>query len=162
MGCGGSRADTIEPRYLESWTRETESTWLTNTDTEAPVVAGAEPRASDNGPDTSEGSTQTHTRVTLCSTGKEKMSTIKRTSTVGTNTHRGKQQLTHVPGATLQKGHIFLTYEKPANSERDSLHGLCLECQMLLPACPSLWGLNLSKTPILLVKVHSPCFGREL
>ncbi|XP_069776345.1 brain and acute leukemia cytoplasmic protein-like isoform X2 [Narcine bancroftii] len=112
MGCGGSRADTIEPRYLESWTRETESTWLTNTDTEAPVVAGAEPRASDNGPDTSEGSTQTHTRVTLCSTGKEKMSTIKRTSTVGTNTHRGKQQLTHVPGATLQKGHIFLTYEK--------------------------------------------------
>ncbi|XP_048451538.1 brain and acute leukemia cytoplasmic protein isoform X1 [Rhincodon typus] len=36
MGCGGSRADTIEPRYYESWTRETESTWLTNTDTEAP------------------------------------------------------------------------------------------------------------------------------
>ncbi|XP_062395524.1 BAALC binder of MAP3K1 and KLF4 a [Sardina pilchardus] len=34
MGCGGSRADTIEPRYYESWTRETESTWLTNTDTE--------------------------------------------------------------------------------------------------------------------------------
>ncbi|XP_010898265.1 brain and acute leukemia cytoplasmic protein [Esox lucius] len=36
MGCGGSRSDTIiEPRYHESWTRETESTWLTNTDTEA-------------------------------------------------------------------------------------------------------------------------------
>ncbi|KAG2464971.1 BAALC protein, partial [Polypterus senegalus] len=34
MGCGGSRADAIEPRYYESWTRETESTWLTNTDTE--------------------------------------------------------------------------------------------------------------------------------
>ncbi|XP_020639046.3 brain and acute leukemia cytoplasmic protein [Pogona vitticeps] len=32
MGCGGSRADAIEPRYYESWTRETESTWLTNTD----------------------------------------------------------------------------------------------------------------------------------
>uniref|UniRef100_A0A4W4FYR3 BAALC binder of MAP3K1 and KLF4 b n=1 Tax=Electrophorus electricus TaxID=8005 RepID=A0A4W4FYR3_ELEEL len=29
MGCGGSRADAIEPRYQESWTRETESTWLT-------------------------------------------------------------------------------------------------------------------------------------
>ncbi|XP_028837889.1 BAALC binder of MAP3K1 and KLF4 a [Denticeps clupeoides] len=35
MGCGGSKADTIEPRYYDSWTRETESTWLTNTDTEA-------------------------------------------------------------------------------------------------------------------------------
>uniref|UniRef100_A0A3P9NL15 BAALC binder of MAP3K1 and KLF4 b n=1 Tax=Poecilia reticulata TaxID=8081 RepID=A0A3P9NL15_POERE len=38
MGCGGSRADAIiEPRYHESWTRETESTWLTNTDVEPPV-----------------------------------------------------------------------------------------------------------------------------
>lgn len=36
MGCGGSRADAIEPRYQESWTRETESTWLTNTDAENP------------------------------------------------------------------------------------------------------------------------------
>ncbi|XP_036372026.1 brain and acute leukemia cytoplasmic protein [Megalops cyprinoides] len=34
MGCGGSRADAIESKYDESWTRETESTWLTNTDTE--------------------------------------------------------------------------------------------------------------------------------
>ncbi|KAJ3608952.1 hypothetical protein NHX12_023480 [Muraenolepis orangiensis] len=40
MGCGGSRADAIiEPRYNESWTRETESTWLTNTDVETPVPA---------------------------------------------------------------------------------------------------------------------------
>uniref|UniRef100_A0A8C6MAU4 Brain and acute leukemia, cytoplasmic n=1 Tax=Nothobranchius furzeri TaxID=105023 RepID=A0A8C6MAU4_NOTFU len=38
MGCGGSRADAIiVPRYHESWTRETESTWLTNTDVETPV-----------------------------------------------------------------------------------------------------------------------------
>ncbi|XP_026987375.1 brain and acute leukemia cytoplasmic protein [Sagmatias obliquidens] len=35
MGCGGSRADAIEPRYYESWTRETESTWLTYTDSDA-------------------------------------------------------------------------------------------------------------------------------
>uniref|UniRef100_A0A452H4C7 BAALC binder of MAP3K1 and KLF4 n=1 Tax=Gopherus agassizii TaxID=38772 RepID=A0A452H4C7_9SAUR len=41
MGCGGSRADAIEPRYYESWTRETESTWLTNTDTEPPPPACA-------------------------------------------------------------------------------------------------------------------------
>ncbi|KAM4630354.1 uncharacterized protein ACJ7VT_000046 [Polymixia lowei] len=38
MGCGGSRADAIiEPKYHESWTRETESTWLTNTDIETPL-----------------------------------------------------------------------------------------------------------------------------
>nr|XP_023417404.1 brain and acute leukemia cytoplasmic protein isoform X3 [Cavia porcellus] len=35
MGCGGSRADALEPRYLESWTRDTESTWLTGSDTDA-------------------------------------------------------------------------------------------------------------------------------
>ncbi|XP_044028425.1 brain and acute leukemia cytoplasmic protein [Siniperca chuatsi] len=39
MGCGGSRADAIiEPRYHESWTRETESTWLTNTDVETSLT----------------------------------------------------------------------------------------------------------------------------
>ncbi|KAG1932284.1 BAALC binder of MAP3K1 and KLF4 a [Pimephales promelas] len=32
MGCGGSRSAAIEPRYFES--RDTESTWLTSTDTE--------------------------------------------------------------------------------------------------------------------------------
>ncbi|XP_068603769.1 brain and acute leukemia cytoplasmic protein [Brachionichthys hirsutus] len=42
MGCGGSRADAIiEPRYHESWTRETESTWLTNTDVETALPAAA-------------------------------------------------------------------------------------------------------------------------
>nr|XP_023670424.1 brain and acute leukemia cytoplasmic protein-like [Paramormyrops kingsleyae] len=38
MGCGGSKANAIEPRYYESWTRETETTWLTNTDTEVPQL----------------------------------------------------------------------------------------------------------------------------
>uniref|UniRef100_A0A3B5K883 BAALC binder of MAP3K1 and KLF4 b n=1 Tax=Takifugu rubripes TaxID=31033 RepID=A0A3B5K883_TAKRU len=45
MGCGGSRADAIiEPRYHESWTRETESTWLTNTDVEASFANAPTPR----------------------------------------------------------------------------------------------------------------------
>ncbi|XP_035571637.2 brain and acute leukemia cytoplasmic protein isoform X3 [Canis lupus dingo] len=47
MGCGGSRADAIEPRYYESWTRETESTWLTYTDSDAPPSAAA----ADSGPE---------------------------------------------------------------------------------------------------------------
>ncbi|CAG09122.1 unnamed protein product, partial [Tetraodon nigroviridis] len=37
MGCGGSRTDALEPLYLESWTKETESTWLTSTDNELPL-----------------------------------------------------------------------------------------------------------------------------
>ena len=37
MGCGGSRTDALEPRYLESWTKETESTWLASTDTDIPL-----------------------------------------------------------------------------------------------------------------------------
>ncbi|XP_069847286.1 brain and acute leukemia cytoplasmic protein [Dipodomys merriami] len=41
MGCGGSRADAIEPRYYESWTRETESTWLTYTDSDTPPSVAA-------------------------------------------------------------------------------------------------------------------------
>lgn len=47
MGCGGSRADAIEPRYYESWTRETESTWLTYTDSDAPPSSAAP----DSGPE---------------------------------------------------------------------------------------------------------------
>ncbi|XP_051908788.1 brain and acute leukemia cytoplasmic protein isoform X2 [Hippocampus zosterae] len=37
MGCGGSRTDALEPRYLESWTKETESTWLTGTEADIPL-----------------------------------------------------------------------------------------------------------------------------
>ncbi|MBN3282628.1 BAALC protein, partial [Polyodon spathula] len=37
MGCGGSRTNAIEPRYLESWTKQTESTWLTSTNTDIPL-----------------------------------------------------------------------------------------------------------------------------
>ncbi|XP_036904222.1 brain and acute leukemia cytoplasmic protein isoform X1 [Sturnira hondurensis] len=47
MGCGGSRADAIEPRYYESWTRETESTWLTYTDSDTPPSHAAP----DSGPE---------------------------------------------------------------------------------------------------------------
>ncbi|XP_026797989.1 brain and acute leukemia cytoplasmic protein isoform X2 [Pangasianodon hypophthalmus] len=49
MGCGGSRSDAIEPRRHESWTRETESTWLTSTDAEGPnnsISKGVEARSS--------------------------------------------------------------------------------------------------------------------
>ncbi|XP_067844612.1 brain and acute leukemia cytoplasmic protein-like isoform X5 [Heptranchias perlo] len=37
MGCGGSRTDALEPRYWESWTKETESTWLTSAEADIPL-----------------------------------------------------------------------------------------------------------------------------
>ncbi|KAL4617041.1 brain and acute leukemia cytoplasmic protein-like [Arapaima gigas] len=43
MGCGGSRASAIEPRCHGSWTRETETTWLPNTDVEVPQRGIASP-----------------------------------------------------------------------------------------------------------------------
>uniref|UniRef100_UPI00398E6A2C brain and acute leukemia cytoplasmic protein-like n=1 Tax=Pristiophorus japonicus TaxID=55135 RepID=UPI00398E6A2C len=118
MGCGGSRADTIEPRYYESWTRETESTWLTNTDTDAPLLPiPSEASTADKGSlpvccNSLEGGTQTHAHVTVSSAVHEKVSTDKMTSTIGTNTHSGKHQLTHVPGTTLQRRRICRTDEK--------------------------------------------------
>ncbi|XP_067887075.1 brain and acute leukemia cytoplasmic protein-like [Heterodontus francisci] len=131
MGCGGSRADTIEPRYYESWTRETESTWLTNTDTEAPLPIisngctnnASEPSALDKGSmhvysSTSEGGTQTHTHVTMSSTVHEKVSADKKTSTIGTNTHSEKHQLTHVPATTKQKLRMLRTEEKRRDANK--------------------------------------------
>ncbi|XP_034018391.1 uncharacterized protein baalcb [Thalassophryne amazonica] len=35
MGCGGSRTDAVDT--LDSWTKETESTWLTSTDADIPL-----------------------------------------------------------------------------------------------------------------------------
>ncbi|KAM9308732.1 brain and acute leukemia cytoplasmic protein [Gastrophryne carolinensis] len=85
MGCGGSRADAIEPRYYESWTRETESTWLTSTDTEIPPSGlGHACQEEQTSPESAvrdkRGSTQpgiledgksTQTCVTVSSSGKE-------------------------------------------------------------------------------------------
>uniref|UniRef100_A0A3Q3L6I2 BAALC binder of MAP3K1 and KLF4 b n=1 Tax=Labrus bergylta TaxID=56723 RepID=A0A3Q3L6I2_9LABR len=78
MGCGGSRADAIiEPRYHESWTRETESTWLTNTDVETSLpVANSK---------------------SLCvslSTGKALDVSLREKRMVNTGTQCGKQALT--------------------------------------------------------------------
>ncbi|XP_068091007.1 brain and acute leukemia cytoplasmic protein [Hyperolius riggenbachi] len=85
MGCGGSRADAIEPRYYESWTRETESTWLTSTDTEVPPTglghacpeehSSAESTVRDKRgsihPGILEDGKSTQTCVTVSSSGKE-------------------------------------------------------------------------------------------
>uniref|UniRef100_A0A8C4WB27 BAALC binder of MAP3K1 and KLF4 n=1 Tax=Gopherus evgoodei TaxID=1825980 RepID=A0A8C4WB27_9SAUR len=103
MGCGGSRADAIEPRYYESWTRETESTWLTNTDTEPP------PPACDAVPKTGmlEDEKSTQTCVTMSSTASGIINTEKKTS-CGTQCTK---PTVHAPGTMTQKHNGFRTAE---------------------------------------------------
>ncbi|KAI3358575.1 hypothetical protein L3Q82_014991 [Scortum barcoo] len=89
MGCGGSRADAIiEPRYHESWTRETESTWLTNTDVETSL------------PVPNKASRQASVRVCsdnmsseLSSKGKTLEASLREKRMVNTGTQCGKQAL---------------------------------------------------------------------
>ncbi|XP_052560731.1 brain and acute leukemia cytoplasmic protein isoform X1 [Tympanuchus pallidicinctus] len=94
MGCGGSRADAIEPRYYESWTRETESTWLTNTDSESPPEpGGADPGSRElgagragileDGKSTQMGGTTTPATTGILSTEKRTISGAQCVNTAG-------------------------------------------------------------------------------
>ncbi|XP_042664999.1 brain and acute leukemia cytoplasmic protein [Centrocercus urophasianus] len=94
MGCGGSRADAIEPRYYESWTRETESTWLTNTDSESPPEpGGADPGSRElgagrtgileDGKSTQTGGTSTPATTGILSTEKRTISGAQCVNTAG-------------------------------------------------------------------------------
>uniref|UniRef100_A0A8C4WI52 BAALC binder of MAP3K1 and KLF4 n=1 Tax=Gopherus evgoodei TaxID=1825980 RepID=A0A8C4WI52_9SAUR len=109
MGCGGSRADAIEPRYYESWTRETESTWLTNTDTEPPPPAcghestRAEAGVRDQGPSKN----ATHTPPAPGSNCFGIINTEKKTS-CGTQCTK---PTVHAPGTMTQKHNGFRTAE---------------------------------------------------
>ncbi|XP_051575444.1 BAALC binder of MAP3K1 and KLF4 a isoform X2 [Myxocyprinus asiaticus] len=71
MGCGGSRSATIEPRYYES--RDTESTWLTNTDTEItqlPVAGNShKPNGTSESPTEKENTTATASERKLVNAG---------------------------------------------------------------------------------------------
>ncbi|XP_074841764.1 brain and acute leukemia cytoplasmic protein [Carettochelys insculpta] len=116
MGCGGSRADAIEPRYYESWTRETESTWLTNTDTEPPPPAcgheGARAEAGQRepgapAPGMTEDEKSTQTCITLSSATSGIINAEKKTS-CGTQCTKS---MVHGSGAVTQKQNGFRTAE---------------------------------------------------
>ncbi|XP_008329975.1 brain and acute leukemia cytoplasmic protein [Cynoglossus semilaevis] len=92
MGCGGSRADAIiEPRYHESWTRETESTWLTNTDVETPLPVAA---------------------------GKALEASLREKRTVTTGTQCGKQALTSTGSNHQRRSRRSLTERTARDSKR--------------------------------------------
>ncbi|XP_059579810.1 brain and acute leukemia cytoplasmic protein [Alligator mississippiensis] len=104
MGCGGSRADAIEPRYYESWTRETESTWLTNTDSDGPAQEGG---AAEPGAGILEEGKSTQTCVTMSSSACGMLNTEKKASC---GTQCSKSTL-HATGTMTQKQHGFRTAE---------------------------------------------------
>uniref|UniRef100_A0A6I8MXI3 BAALC binder of MAP3K1 and KLF4 n=1 Tax=Ornithorhynchus anatinus TaxID=9258 RepID=A0A6I8MXI3_ORNAN len=125
MGCGGSRADAIEPRYYESWTRETESTWLTNTDTDPQPPAGPGPDpapASGPGPEPAglfhrgilEDGLSSQTCVTLPSAASGIMNTEKKTS-CGTQCTKPP---VHGSGTQTQKQNGFRSAEVKRDSKR--------------------------------------------
>ncbi|XP_074410187.1 brain and acute leukemia cytoplasmic protein isoform X2 [Zonotrichia albicollis] len=112
MGCGGSRADAIEPRYYESWTRETESTWLTNTDSESPPQEGG----SAEGPGREQGGSRpglledgklAHTGVPTASATAGMLNAEKR-SNCGSQC---ANPMVHNMGATAQRQNGFRTTE---------------------------------------------------
>uniref|UniRef100_A0A8B9F6J1 BAALC binder of MAP3K1 and KLF4 n=1 Tax=Amazona collaria TaxID=241587 RepID=A0A8B9F6J1_9PSIT len=107
MGCGGSRADAIEPRYYESWTRETESTWLTNTDSESPPQEGGSAETGGPRPGLLEDGKSAQTAVTAASATAGTLNTEKRNNC-------GSQcvnPMVHGTGATTQRQNGFRTAE---------------------------------------------------
>ncbi|NWS94913.1 BAALC protein, partial [Mionectes macconnelli] len=117
MGCGGSRADAIEPRYYESWTRETESTWLTNTDSESPQQegGGAEPGREPR-PGLLEDGKLAQSGVSTASAPAGTLSTEKRN-------HCGSQcanPTAHSLGATTQRQNGFRTTESKWDTQKMS------------------------------------------
>ncbi|XP_029452080.1 brain and acute leukemia cytoplasmic protein-like [Rhinatrema bivittatum] len=136
MGCGGSRTDALEPRYLESWTKETESTWLTSTDTDIPL-SSIQHIPSENSPESAfntEKSTlnavadffddgfpnpaQAYLKVCSVISDPE----LKEMKSPKGNSATSKQQLALVPsvGTTLQKRSVLHTEETKWQSNQMS------------------------------------------
>ncbi|KAM9023292.1 brain and acute leukemia cytoplasmic protein isoform 1-T2 [Ara ararauna] len=114
MGCGGSRADAIEPRYYESWTRETESTWLTNTDSESPPQEGGSAEAGGPRPGLLEDGKSAQTAVTAASATAGTLNMEKKSNC-------GSQcvnPMVHGTGATTQRQNGFRTAESKWDTQK--------------------------------------------
>ncbi|NXB47592.1 BAALC protein, partial [Leucopsar rothschildi] len=120
MGCGGSRADAIEPRYYESWTRETESTWLTNTDSESPPQDGSEDGEVRDDIGTSQGLLEdgklAHTGVSTASATAGMLNAEKR-SNCGSQC---ANPIAHGMGATAQRQNGFRNTESKWDTQKTS------------------------------------------
>ncbi|XP_030267111.1 brain and acute leukemia cytoplasmic protein isoform X1 [Sparus aurata] len=102
MGCGGSRADAIiEPRYHESWTRETESTWLTNTDVETSLPVAT-----------------MMSKAQLSSKGKALEASLREKRMVNTGTQCGKQALASTASNHQRRPRRSITDQTARDSKR--------------------------------------------
>ncbi|XP_030366176.1 brain and acute leukemia cytoplasmic protein [Strigops habroptila] len=116
MGCGGSRADAIEPRYYESWTRETESTWLTNTDSESPPQEGGSAEVGGPRPGLLEDGKPVQTGVTTASATAGSLNTEKRNNC----SSQCVNPMVHGTGATTQRQNGFRTAESKRDTQKMS------------------------------------------
>ncbi|NWR68465.1 BAALC protein, partial [Centropus unirufus] len=116
MGCGGSRADAIEPRYYESWTRETESTWLTNTDSESPPQegGGAEPGERGGGGRIREDGKSAQTGVTTASATAGMLNAEKRNN----GAPQCVNPMVHGTGATTPRQNGFRAAESKWDAQK--------------------------------------------
>ncbi|KAJ8288395.1 hypothetical protein COCON_G00010540 [Conger conger] len=117
MGCGGSRAAAIEPRYYESWTRETESTWLTNTDTEIPQL---HPGITSNNIGSLESAGPGMKENAVTCTGKAEggrqlgaSSSLREKRMVNTGTQCGKQPMHSTSSVSTQRRPVHREETKP-------------------------------------------------
>ncbi|KAM4685771.1 brain and acute leukemia cytoplasmic protein isoform 1-T2 [Amazona ochrocephala] len=114
MGCGGSRADAIEPRYYESWTRETESTWLTSTDSESPPQEGGSAETGGPRPGLLEDGKSAQTAVTAASATAGTLNTEKRNNCAS----QCVNPMVHGTGATTQRQNGFRTAESKWDTQK--------------------------------------------
>ncbi|XP_029447712.1 brain and acute leukemia cytoplasmic protein [Rhinatrema bivittatum] len=132
MGCGGSRADAIEPRYYESWTRETESTWLTSTDAENPlpglgqgqeesIPAAASPpeKKGPPRPGIREDGMAAQNCITVSSTGSAKHN-AEGLKKINSATQCGKQAVHSTGTMTQKQKSVFRTAETKWDTKRAS------------------------------------------
>ncbi|XP_033855524.1 brain and acute leukemia cytoplasmic protein-like [Acipenser ruthenus] len=167
MGCGGSRADAIEPRYYESWTRDTESTWLTNTDTETPLPGitsntsvcpenAVSTSKKENGTvNTGKGAegkaTQTCVTVSSSVTNKEK-------KTVNAGTQCGKHATTSA--TTTQKRRTVLQTEELPNGNKEKCPPR-KSASKLIKASSGLKQADMFKRPVSSKQGKSSCTQAE-
>ncbi|XP_064411102.1 brain and acute leukemia cytoplasmic protein [Latimeria chalumnae] len=135
MGCGGSRTDALEPRYMESWTKETESTWLTSTDADIPLSSIQNipsENSSESGFNSEKSTINTvadffddglpptaQAYLKVCSAISDPM--LKETKSPSGSSTSGKQQQRMTPvGTTVQKRSVLRTEETKWQSNRMS------------------------------------------
>ncbi|XP_056620502.1 brain and acute leukemia cytoplasmic protein isoform X2 [Triplophysa dalaica] len=114
MGCGGSRTDALEPRYMESWTKETESTWLTSTDTDMPlssIQSIPSENSSEVGFPSEKSANLAQAYLKVCSAMSEVGLNDRKTGSTPAVLSSQEQEILSTSGTTLQRRSVLKTEE---------------------------------------------------